>query len=453
MIATRTSVPTPASSVGDGAPRPPVSASRRVAATGAIGVAGWVAVVVAGRAVGQRLIDDGIAVVLYTPPVLGGDRASIPVGLWLPIVVAVVLVVVLPRLVQRVPWSAVVVASTGGAAVWWLALALVDGARGLTRGLYWDADYADSVPRAAADAHGFLESYVGTLPDQPIALRGHPPGFVMLFGGLDRLGLTGPGWAAAVTFAVGVSAVAAVLITVRLIAGEDVARRAGPFLALCPAGIWIVTSTDALSMGTAAWTVALVALAGVRRGRRSDALAAGAGLLAAFTAMQSYGLVLMALPVLLVAHRQRRARPTCVAGSTALLVVAATGLTGFSWVAGLFATIHEYRTLELERPHPPFLIINLAAWALALGPATVAGLAALRDRRLWTIVGGGLLAAGVAAVSGLSNGEVERIWLPFTIWVLPAAVALWSSRRAAGSWLTAQALTALAVTASIGTNW
>ena len=50
--------------------------------------------------------------------------------------------------------------------------------------------------------------------------------------------------------------------------------------------------------------------------------------------------------------------------------------------------------------------------------------------RLWLLVGGGLLAALAADVSGLSSGEVERIWLPFTIWVLPAGAALWTSRRA-----------------------
>jgi NaMN:DMB phosphoribosyltransferase len=98
-------------------------------------------------------------------------------------------------------------------------------------------------------------------------------------------------------------------------------------------------------------------------------------------------------------------------------------------------------------------VINLAAWSLALGPATIAGMATARDRRLWLLVGGGVLAAAAANVSGLSNGEVERIWLPFTIWVLPAGAALWTSRRAVRGWLALQALVAVSLTALIATNW
>lgn len=69
-----------------------------------------------------------------------------------------------------------------------------------------------------------------------------------------------------------------------------------------------------------------------------------------------------------------------------------------------------------------------------------------------------LLLAATAAVmilladlSGLSKAEVERIWLPFTVWLLPAASLLpaWSWRR----WLGVQAATALAVNHLVLTFW
>ena len=304
-----------------------------------------------------------------------------------------------------------------------------------TRGLYWQADYAEAVAQASASPGDFLRSYVPDLAGQPIALRGHPPGFVLLFAFLDRVGIGGEGWAAVVTVAVGASAIAAVLVTVRVVAGETTARRSAPFLVLAPAAIWITTSTDAITMGTAAWVIALLVLAAKRRDRLGDLYAVTAGLLAAFTALQSYGLLLLALPALVLMVTLRRARPAVIATAVAFVTTSSLTLAGFWWVDGLFATTHEYHTLDLDRPYVPFLAINLAAWALALGPASFAGIAVNRDARLWLVVGGGLLAALAAALSGLSNGEVERIWLPFTILVLPVGAALWTSRRAARGWL------------------
>jgi hypothetical protein len=399
------------------------------------------------------LEDDGVEIVLFTPPVLGGDRSVIPLSLVFPAAVGALLVWALPHVVERVRWRSACLVSAASALVWWLALALVDGTSGLTRGLHWDADYASAVPAAASDPVGFLHDYVPELAGHPIALRGHPPGFVLLFAALERIGLGGPGWAAAVVLLAGATAVVAVLVTMRLLAGETSARRAAPFVALAPAAIWITTSTDALTMATAAWVVAAIALAGGRDGLWSDAIAVAAGLLAAFTALQSYGLVLMVLPVALVALAERRVRPVLVAGAVALGATLALSMAGFWWLDGLSATVREYRTLDLERPYLPFLVINLAAWALALGPATAAGLARLRDRRVWIVVGGGLLAAAAAELSGLSSGEVERIWLPFTLLVLPAGLAAGASRAGATFWLSAQVATALVITATIETVW
>ncbi len=73
--------------------------------------------------------------------------------------------------------------------------------------------------------------------------------------------------------------------------------------------------------------------------------------------------------------------------------------------------------------------MNLACLAIAIGPAYAVALGRLRDRCLWLLVGGTLAAMGLAALSGMSKGEVERIWLPFAMWVLPAGAVLAAGPR------------------------
>ena len=421
-----------------------------------LAVALWTAMVGLTRAWGMHLEATGTRLILFTPPVVGGYREVVSPRLWIVAGAGALLAWGLPWVAERVSWAALLAVTTAGAAVWWLALGSVDGWDGLTRGLYWEADYADAVEVVAGAPGRFLRDYVATLPEQPIALRGHPPGFALLFGFLEWIGLTGDGWAAAVVVATGLSAVAAVLVTMRCVAGEPVARRAAPFVALTPAATWIVTSTDAVTMATGAWLVALLALAGTTypaRRRPADLYAVAAGVLAAFTVLQSYGAVLLTLPVAAIAWHQRRWRPMIVAALVAVGIVVTLAGWGFWWFEGLFATMHEYQSLGVERPYEFALFANLGAWALALGPATAAGLAALRHRPTWVVVGGGLSAALVADLSGLSELEVERIWLPFTLLVLPAAGCLWASRRVITGWLMTQVVSAVAFTAVIGANW
>src|SRR5690606_40901761 len=46
------------------------------------------------------------------------------------------------------------------------------------------------------------------------------------------------------------------------------------------------------------------------------------------------------------------------------------------------------------------------------------------DVRLAVLVAGALLALLIADLSGMSKAETERIWLPFTLWLLPACAFL-----------------------------
>jgi hypothetical protein len=65
------------------------------------------------------------------------------------------------------------------------------------------------------------------------------------------------------------------------------------------------------------------------------------------------------------------------------------------------------------------------------------------------LVGAALAALLLADLSGMSKGEVERIWLPFVVWLVPLA-ALLDRRR---GWLLAQAALALAVNHLLLTVW
>jgi hypothetical protein len=60
-------------------------------------------------------------------------------------------------------------------------------------------------------------------------------------------------------------------------------------------------------------------------------------------------------------------------------------------------------------------------------------------------------AIAAADLSGLSKAEVERIWLPFAVW-LPAGAALLPA-AAHRWWLAAQAATALVVNHLLLTTW
>ena len=134
-------------------------------------------------------------------------------------------------------------------------------------------------------------------------------------------------------------------------------------------------------------------------------------------------------------------------------VFAAFALAGFWWFAGLAATRTRYHAgVASRRPYDVFLLVNLAALAIATGPAIAVALARLRDRRLWWLVGGALVAIGIAAITGMSKGEVERIWLPFSVWLLPAGAALAVSRHPS-RWLAAQLAFAIGVQTLVRSPW
>jgi hypothetical protein len=206
-------------------------------------------------------------------------------------------------------------------------------------------------------------------------------------------------------------------------------------------------------MAVGAWFVAAFVLAVERSGWASLRWGILAGVLAAAAVMVSYGMVLMACVPLFVAVRARAWRPVLVATATATACIAAFVPLGFSWLEGIGAVGRAHDALGPGRPYPYLLVGNLAAAAIVIGPAVAAGLAVTRDRRLWALLGGAVLAMAVADVSGLSRGGVERIWLPFAVWLLPAAASLATRHRWGRLWLAAQAAVPLWVLLHIQPPW
>ena len=204
--------------------------------------------------------------------------------------------------------------------------------------------------------------------------------------------------------------------------------------------------------------VAFVVIATSSSGRRADVLAIAGGALFGAGLLLTYGVAALALPMVVVAIARRRLRILVVAAIATAATVALPALWGFSWVAGLQVTKQQYDVnLATVRPYWYFVVANLAVFSLALGPAVIVGLAWLRDRRAWLLIGGGLAAVALADLTGLSLAEVERIWQPFMPLALLGGVGVTSivltNRHRTRMWLIAQAATALLLQAALRSPW
>lgn len=156
----------------------------------------------------------------------------------------------------------------------------------------------------------------------------------------------------------------------------------------------------------------------------------------------------------------RRVGPLLVAGVGVAAVVAAFAAAGFWWLDGYRqVTLRYYQPGEygLVRPYGYWVWADLACLAVVLGPAGVAGLRRVvipgqhQSRGVLALCAAAALAVLAADVSGLSKAEVERIWLPFAVWLI-AATGLLPARQARG-WLAAQAALALTVNHLLLTTW
>lgn len=107
----------------------------------------------------------------------------------------------------------------------------------------------------------------------------------------------------------------------------------------------------------------------------------------------------------------------------------------------------------MQRRDEYFLVANVAALAVAVGPAVWVGLARARWNRRFLLCGAASAVLVAINASGLSEGEVERIWLPFFPWVATGAIGLRGSPVVRRRWLAAQAAAAVALQVALRSPW
>jgi hypothetical protein len=356
---------------------------------------------------------------------------------------------------------------------WGVALSASTGWAGLTRSLRSRYDYAAALPVVRRVGLGaYVSTYVARLHGAPTHVKSHPPAMVVLLRGLEVLGLRGSGWAAVALIAVTATVPIGVAVTVRRLGAGAAARAVLPFLVCGPWTLLVATVADGVFAAAVVWGIALLAAAtSAGDPRTACALALVAGAALAESLYLSYGLVLLVAAltgaVLLSTGRFRLILPLA-AGATA--VVAAWTVAGFNWLDGLSAARAFYRVgAAAHRPYLYFVVANVVVFTVMLGPAVLAGWAhrsARSDpaapRSSWTsdpfiaplrwLAAATMVAVVVADLSGLSKGEVERIWVPFLPFATLVVVRLASSRRAP-LWIAAQAGVAIALQTLLVWPW
>lgn len=386
---------------------------------------------------------------------------------------AIVLAVLATRqaidLSGRLQWRTLLAAVFGGGLAWMLTLATVDGWDGI--GVILDTQYEYlRTAREVTDFGAVLRDYIAHIPldsadNWPVHIAGHPPGALLFFVVLVRLGL-GSGLAAGlVVTLVAATTPLAVMATLRRLGAEEGARRAAPFLTLGPAAIWLSVSADAVFGAFAAWGLCTLACAATARTRAGVAgWAVASGLLLGYCVMLSYGLPLLgvlAVAVLLVA---RRWSPLPWAAGAAVVVVLAFAAAGFAWWDAYPVLVDRYWAgVATARPMWYWVWANLAALAVSAGPLVGAGIAvavqrlrripgeALAERAIIILTVAAAVTILIADLSGMSKAEVERIWLPFVPWLLVGTALLTERWRQWG--LAGQLGFALVVQHLLATGW
>lgn len=358
-----------------------------------------------------------------------------------------------PSVATQLRWRALVPLTGMTATTWALALAASEGWHRVTYPLSLKGEYLAVVDEIEAPGP-FLSGFVDQIDGYPVHVQGHPPGMPLLLWAMDQVGLGGSGWAAVLALVGAGVAAAAALTAARAVAGDDLARAAAPFLALSPAAVWLGTSSDAVFAGVIAIGIALLVTPAPR-----PAMHAGGGAVLGGALFLTYG----AAPLLLIPAGvwlwRRNLVPLLMAAAGAMAVAVAFWSAGFWWFDGMDATMAVYeRGISSHRSYALFTPwLNPAALAAACGPATAAGIGVWVQRRgtlppsSWVLPALGLAAVSVANLSGLSKAEVERIWLPFVVWLLMFAALL--PQRYQRPALAGQAVVALGLQLALRSWW
>ncbi|MFI5428709.1 hypothetical protein [Aeromicrobium sp. UC242_57] len=290
------------------------------------------------------------------------------------IAIGLMLVLALPRVSRTASWHALLAVAFASTWTWIMALAMTEGTDGLARVFERRQEYVFDA-QSVGSIHEMLQTFIERIPfDSPdnwyVHVAGHPPGALLYFVGLDRIGVTDPFWIGVVCVTLASTAIVAVMITLRTLGSERLARSAMPWIVLAPSAVWMGVNGDAVFTAVAAWGLALLAVAATR-GRALAAI--GAGVLLGYCVFLSYGLVLLGILAVAVLTIARSWRPLPWALGGAFVVTAAFTVGGFAWwgrlpvLRGAVLRRHRVRTcvlvLGLGQPRR----LDVHRWARRVG--------------------------------------------------------------------------------------
>lgn len=391
-----------------------------------------------------------------------------------------------PRIAASVRWGRLLLIAYVASALWLFALATVDGLDGIGTILDHRYEYLGTA-REVDDFGATLREYVQRIPyahedNWPVHIAGHPPGALLFFVVLVRLGLGSALAAGFVVLLLGATTVVAVMITLRALGAQEYARRVMLLLVFTPAAIWIAVSGDGMFMAVAAWGIAALAVATASAGLRRVIWSLTAGVLLGYCVMMSYGLPLLGVLAVAVLWAGKSWVALPIAAASAVGVVGLFAINGFVWWEAFPVLQQRYWDgVASRRPPEYWMWGNLAAFGVSAGPAIGASIAAVgaavagrlteragtssldtsaaaREGVRWdprvvilVLAAAGWLMVLLADLSNMSRAEVERIWLPFVPWAtLGLAVFGAATRR----WLLGlQIGFAIVVQSLLSTGW
>ena len=150
-----------------------------------------------------------------------------------------------------------------------MALAMTQGTDGLARAFERKQEYvydAQRVTSISTMLHEFVDRIpLDSVDNWHVHVAGHPPGALLYFVGLDRLGITDPFWIGVVCVTIASTAIVAVMLTLKTLGTETLARSAMPWIVLAPSAVWMGVNGDAVFTAVAAWGLALLAIAAKQR--------------------------------------------------------------------------------------------------------------------------------------------------------------------------------------------
>jgi hypothetical protein len=209
-----------------------------------------------------RRVQKNPDVKLGAAPLVGQWKFRPSIGYLMPIGLALLIIVAIPRLFVRLQTRWVVLSSVGLTAAFAAALAGADGrvamlAPVIHRSEYWF--WLNQMPPsrqmlAKYDQYDFIVNF-------STHIKGHPPGYMLILKALAALGLAKPWIIASLSYVSAGIVAGSVLVVARRFGTAKLTRKAAPILILAPYAVWMGTSADAIFSALVALGAAGIALA------------------------------------------------------------------------------------------------------------------------------------------------------------------------------------------------